>query len=897
MWGEFNNVKHPVGGEFGDIMRYMFEKRVGMDLGVTRTGSGGGSAPAEEVEEYIPAKTVLEPIESRANEPAAEADDSEEFVRPGATDAASSPSPPSSGTSTTGSSATSSGSRPQSAVARGRAASASSGKKSDGKKTDSKPATAAKVEHPGLGGGTLITEEEVARKAPKSDSEYKRNAIALSRLEARKSAEPTPAAADESTMMTVGEAQLRRTFHEEAADGWELKVDKQASIAASQAAGEQRLIYTVKGSGMEEKLEYDQIQGQYALKEGQELSDLDVVGYVKGQGWWRGLNEQQQVLFWKEIEKAGDGMGGNERALAMLNTVESLRRGGEGRRRGEGMLDTGKSHFDPSNPERMSDLLAHNLSENGASATEIEEVLTEFGKKGVDQESLSQMNDIREIRRALRMDVKAQSTDELATELDEKMLVAGSDGRKAMDRGRETLDKSGRDLDALVQTKEVQEQIQVADTLNEDRQRDAALEEGKIEGLLQRAQDERYQGVSVDFSPDTETYSDNIEGVFQRIDSTYEGDEDKKSKFSEYKEAMRDSDFEKAEELFTELKGTSGADSAGLVELEALHGYFRDDMATMGEEGSRIREEKRALMDEMRGLGFDDAAVENFGDRGMSDEEAGDLRTAAKEKKAELDQKISDGEKRYQELEDQTGYEKALLKHLEKEEAWEDLVHALSGGQLARADRAHNRLTDERGQHYRNTDYTDEGLETVKKRRKDNWDANNQPAKDVLDRVQELVGEPGKLATSIGNVIQGISTGVSSINTIAEALNLKLSSTEATDLRTAVTYATLFGESGAGKRGFGRNIFGPEGNFAKYESKRPEDSAAKNLAGLATAEKSGRARRQEIENKDALNTKSNAEAVKLASEGLATEEKESASAGKKRRYKVHTNYGGPGIPV
>lgn len=696
------------------------------------------------------------------------------------------------------------------------------------------------------------------------------------------------------------------TFDETKAKEWKLGSE---IVTIQGRDGPQAIpVPTIKGSGMDGVVAYDANTQRFSETKNDEkaktkklraLEDKDVLGYIRGN--FEGFDEmsgEQQKLFWEHIQ----ANGGTD-SLSRLNFVEGkrmeqLQSSGTGRDRygrgqpQEGVLGGDHSYFDPTNPDNRVDFFRKRLGEMSGSLNSDDRKKAEeafAGRPPAEQKKIMQM-DTRDALRELEVQTQAATHPEQLESLRNKDLEPA--GKEKVEPVEHELREQETDLSEKAKSNSVKQQTEQALRLREAREWDSRVadldnpekkddpEVATLRSLLDNAGAIGGDGKKMYF--DGVKYVEQLGEIGEKIPEGH------KQIWDDYCAAVSDGDLNEIQKKASEL-GAALSDATDKESIAALTASIATD-SYFSEAEKTSRTEKQVILDQLKDKGVPPSVLAQFRE-GTFNGETGALKQSAKES-------VASEEAAYQALENETHYERDLRKYARDKEAFKKMTEALYNGEPAKATRLAQEITGDNKLKFDRGDYTDEGLKRVTERRKAQRESQQAEVNDGFKSVADVLDKPGKVLELASSFIGSAKTGIEAINSIGEALNLKLDTEEARALREGVKFDTLFGATGAGKRGFGRDIFGKEGNFAKYDKKEPaEGSAAKNLAGMATVEKSGRARRQDIENKDALNTKSNAEAVKLASEGMATEEKESASAGKKRRYKVHTNYGGPGIPV
>lgn len=643
------------------------------------------------------------------------------------------------------------------------------------------------------------------------------------------------------------------------------------------------------------------------------LQDADVWGLLETLPGYEDMTDDMKKLLYEDVVAQGKEGSEQDQLLARLNYAvgKQARVSGAAQamsstqdreqlrqlaRMGQNIFGESKKHFDPTNPDNKRDFLFWRLEQEGAGSEVLDEIRQTLKTREREEgdtpnyDRLLKLKNPQDILDELKPGSKKPKSDDEVKADEQKRVMP--EAAQALDAAEKAQDDRVTEVDEILKSEKGQEQV----AARED-EITASAESKKLEAqevILERGLDgkdaEKFLGVSIEpFDADSK---------LTELKSKITDFEDKTEPFKAYWTA-----FEKAVKTGQSSEVVEAAwDNLGLTD-DALKTSYRSTIAdplTQYQEEEELRAEKKNAAQVLRDSGLDDTTLEAFEKGTLTQDQIRDFQKSTKAKKEELATRIETARKHADELDRETGLSRAVQEAKEARQDYTDLLEAHSKGDFNRANRLQRKLTGEKRDAYGFDKLNGKEAVTHYKEMQADVQAAKKAAKEAsLDDVKTAVDTPigyVEKATGLLKTAQGF---IGDINSIGEALGLRLDKSARAALLTAIE--SIFKDGGFGERGFKRDTIigsGPEGsNFAKYESKRPEDSAAKNLAEMATIEKSGRARRQDIENKDALNTKSNAESVKLASEGMATEEKESASAGKKRRYKVHTNYGGPGIPV
>lgn len=627
----------------------------------------------------------------------------------------------------------------------------------------------------------------------------------------------------------------RVEIDEDQATPWGLKLETVVDNSSGQPVAEK--VDSIKGSRMEEVLDYDRASRRFSYKTdkagkriGRDLTDHDVLGYALeafGITEFAAMSEGQQKQFWDHIQSlSGD-------PLERLSQIERLIDRGPyarnpGRVRGEALGDIGKS-YDPSNPENRTNEFTRRLDERGITGDERTDALARFAERG-DKSALLE-KDVRDILRTIDVDTSARSFPE---QIEKAKEGQNPGGRQKTDKVEESIEEGREDLRQTHQSEDVREQRALAGDLGDRRSERESLD--RHPELIDRA--------SVVFSrlgatgvPADTFDSDLME--FSSLALPKDTDDTDDTGFetlsTQYGDAVRTGDIQEEERLWQELRAKVAEDK--LAELEPKRDAIKAKLADWySPERVAAHKEAVELESEMRAAGVPEDVTRAFAKYSTTTSDGvinGYLETGLSARQAALDVEIKEKEKKYREIEGQTHYERKLRKQIKRERDYADYISAVYNAETDKATRLARRITGDRDMKISRSDYTDEGLTAADTRRRAMRNGPAEDAKTAFDNAADFLGRPGAWLGKFTEVLTGFQEGVDAVNTLGEALGLKMTATEAAALLLSIK--EIFKDGGVGERGFKReNIVGSESNFAKYEKKEPAaDSAGKELARRA----------------------------------------------------------------
>ena len=675
----------------------------------------------------------------------------------------------------------------------------------------------------------------------------------LKLLEGKKEGEAMSFLADEKLEEVVRKQQESakyRTqniiFHDERTADWSLGGDPKNPLKGSpvekivEFKGED-LVFKKDGETTTRKFKNDtEVKG---------LQEADIVGLMETLPGFEEMETEQKNLLYKEVMAQGKDKSGQEQLLAQLNyvmkrsmtihTVEQAIGSAQSREDAQGLARSSRDlfgsanrHFDPTNAENKRDYFYWRLEEEGASPEEIADV---------------------------------------------KDAVRTHDQDERTGTDYESLLKFKSPDDILDYLKPGERRPKNTDEIKKDEQKRSQTEPA---AALDRAEKIPQEKIA----------------AFEKIAESEKG--------KEQVEARKAAQTEEAKHL---KLGAQETLLKGILKKKDVEKFLTTPIAppsdvAIQDPDAELREEKSEAHEVLKQAGLDAAKLKSFEKGTLTLEQA---RTVLKEvtaKKIESEKKIKASNQHADDLDRETGLYRAYQEARDARKTYSDLLEKHSKGDFTGASDDYRKLTGEKNLPGKKDDVFGydklNGKDAVKHYKDISEDVRSaekakQDAK--LKVVDDAVSTPLSYIDKAKNLMTTASGFVGDINTLGEALNLKLNQAEAADLRASVKYDALFGDKGPGGRLFSRDKLK---DFVKFEKKEAADgSAGKRLADLASPEKSGPARRQGINTAKAQSAKTSAEAHKTGAEGVVAENKEQASGGKKRLYKVPTNYGGPGIPV